>query len=171
MSQDVACTVCGADNNSEVERCSSCGARLELFEGSLTEEEAWARRHQQEGFEWKWVGISCAIFMVMQALALVALPIALPNYDPQGLPGIVITAGIWFIGSALIGMISPGRTFLEPTVGAILVIAPTMFWLERMDEIYQLSSGTYIAAGLLSIMIALFGAFFGEMIQNKKASA
>lgn len=165
-SNEVVCAVCGANNPANIARCRSCGAKLEaLGAGALTEEEERARELQQEGFEWKWVFVAFAIYMVLQAAILVGLRFVISSYDPQGLPGLLISAGVWFVGGIIVGAISPGKTFIEPAVGALLAVAPTIAYLMWIADVYKLSLLAYVIAGLLGVMMTLVGAFIGEKLQ------
>lgn len=163
---EIVCTICGAKNQAHAERCISCGARLDaLGARELTDEEEYERRHQQDTFEWKWVFMSFGIYMVLQAIVLIGLQRVIPTYDPQGLPGLLISAGVWFFGGILIGAISPGKTFMEPAVGALLAVAPTSWYLNHIADVFKLSPMAYVVGGLLGVMMTLFGAFLGEKIQ------
>ena len=161
----IVCGVCGASNDAGKSRCASCGARLDQFAEALTADELHDRRYQQDGFEWKWVFAAFVVYMVLQVVALVVLPMVINAYDPQGLPGMMISAGLWFVGGMIVGIISPGKTFFEPTVGAFLAIAPTILWLRHISDVSQLSLPAYIIAGIMGVMITLFGAFAGERLQ------
>jgi hypothetical protein len=166
--QDIICSVCGSKNPASAKRCASCGAKIEpLGEGLLTPEEQAAKRYQQEGFLWKWAFVTFAIDFVLAAIVLVALRFVLSSagYDPQGLPGIMIMVAIWFFGGTLVGVVSPGKTFLEPAVGALLAMLPTVGWLIYIDEVATLSFPAYLVSGLIGVMVALIGAFLGERVQ------
>lgn len=164
---EVVCPMCGFKNPANAARCASCGAKVEALSSSdLTEEELQARRHQQDGFEWKWVFVSFAIYMVMQAIVLAVLPLFIYQYDPQGAPGLLISAGVWFVGGIVVGFVSPGKTFLEPAVGALIAAIPTIAYLLSISEVQPLSLLAGIIGGLLGVMITLFGAFIGEKIQG-----
>ena len=64
------------------------------------------------------------------------------------------------------GFISPGKTFLEPAVGAALACVPTITYLRAITpEGFEASMLAYVVAGVLGIMVSLFGAFIGERIQ------
>ncbi|MEY4512312.1 MAG: hypothetical protein RLZZ450_4434 [Pseudomonadota bacterium] len=167
MADTVTCPMCGFENQAAAKRCVSCGAKIEAFgAGEYTEEEALARRFEQEDFEWKWAGIACAIYLGFQIVALVILPLIISSFDPQGLGGLGISVGIWFLGGMVIGFVSPGKTFLEPAVGAALASLPTIAYQRAITpEGFEPSMLAYIVAGLLGIMISLFGAFIGERIQ------
>ena len=136
-----------------------------LGAAELSAEEEHAKRHQQEGFEWKWVIVSFAIYFVLQAFFLGALPIVISNYDPQGLSGLMISAAVWFVGGIIVGFVSPGKIFIEPAVGALLAVVPTIAWIMYISDVFQLSVLAYVVSGLLGVMITLFGAFLGEKIQ------
>jgi DNA-directed RNA polymerase subunit RPC12/RpoP len=164
--KEIVCPMCGFKNPSTAARCASCGARVEaLGAADLTEEEEYEKRHQQDSFEWKWAFISFAVYLGLQLVFLVGLDIVIDALDFQGLPGMMVSAVIWFIGGIIVGFISPGKTFIEPAVGALLAVVPTILWLLSIDIIAQLSVLAYIIAGLLGVMVTLFGAFLGEKIQ------
>lgn len=167
MADTVTCPMCGFENQAAAKRCVSCGAKIEAFgAGDYTEEEALARRFEQEDFEWKWAGVACAIYLGLQTVALVILPLVISAFDPQGFAGLAISVGIWFVGGMVVGAVSPGKTFLEPAVGAALSALPTIAYQRFITpEGFDLPMLEYIVAGLLGIMISLFGAFIGERIQ------
>jgi drug/metabolite transporter (DMT)-like permease len=164
--EEIECHVCGAGNPKDSERCRSCGARLSELASELTEEELYARRHQPDGFEIRWVFISFGLFLVMAALALALLPLVIPMYDPQGFPGIVIAITLWFLGAAAINYFSPGKNFLEPPVGGLLAAIPTMVFLSSIADVYQLSVGAYVLGALMATMMALMGAFVGNLLRG-----
>ena len=163
---EIECHVCGALNAKGTERCHACGARLTELLAELTEEEAHARRHQPDAFELRWVAISFCLFLVMAALALGLLPLLIPPYDPQGFAGIVITIALWFVGAAAINYISRGKNFLEPPVGGLLAAIPTLAYLSSIADVYQLSLGAYVLGALMATMMALMGAFVGNLLKS-----
>jgi len=167
--EEIECHVCGAGNPRDSERCRSCGARLSEVASELTEEELYARRHQPDGFELRWVFISFGVFLVAAALALALLPMVVPVYDPQGFPGIVITIVLWFLGAAAINYFSPGKNFLEPPVGGLLAAIPTMVFLSSIADVYQLSVGAYVLGTLMATMMALMGAFVGNLTRGDQS--
>lgn len=164
----IVCTICGAKNEESSTRCASCGAKLEAL-GSLTAEEQAARAGQQTNFRWKWVGISVAIFGVLQAIAIGALPMAIEAYDPQGLAGLMISAAIWFVGGVVVGAISPGRTFIEPVVAALIVVVPTIIWINYISDVHAVSFLSMLVGGMLGVMVTILGSFLGEKIQMGKS--
>jgi hypothetical protein len=163
--EEIECHVCGSGNPKGSERCRSCGARLSELASELSKEELYARRHQPDGFEIRWVFISFGLFLVMAALALALLPLLIPMYDPQGFAGIVITIVLWFGGAAAINYLSPGKNFLEPPVGGLLAAIPTMVFLSSIADVYQLSVGAYVLGTLMATMMALMGAFVGNLLR------
>lgn len=164
-SEQIQCHVCGASNPKGAERCRACGARLSELASELTEEELHARRHQPDEFEVRWVFISFGLFVLAAALAVALLPLIIPTYDPQGFAGIVITIILWFVGAAAINYVSPGKNFLEPAVGGLLAAIPTMWFLSSIADVYQLSTGAYVLGALMATMMALMGAFVGNLLR------
>lgn len=170
----VICHVCGFKNAVDAERCVSCGAKLEELAASYSAEEESRRRNQQQGFAPKWAAAAFGVHLALQAIALVALPAVIDSYDPQGFAALMISVGVWFLGGILTGVLSPGKTFVEPAVGALLAVGPTVWWIieitpaapERLSGGFQLPMAAYLIGGLLGGMISLFGAFLGEKIQD-----
>jgi hypothetical protein len=167
MAETVTCSMCGFENPAAAKRCVSCGAKLEaLGAAEYTEEEKLARRFEQESFEWKWAGIACGVYLALQLVVLVMLPLVIKTFDPQGMAGLGISVAIWFVGGMIMGVVSPGKTFLEPAVGAALATLPTIAYQRAITpEGFEPSMLAYIVAGLLGVMISLFGAFLGERMQ------
>ncbi|MGE0784161.1 MAG: zinc finger Ran-binding domain-containing protein [Sandaracinaceae bacterium] len=172
----VVCHVCGFKNAPGADRCVSCGAKLEELSGEFSAEEEARRKNQQQGFDIKWAVISFAVYLALQAVVLALLPMLIDAYDPQGFSALMVSLGVWFIGGIIVGWLSPGRTFLEPAVGALIAVGPTVYWVimqtpsvpDDMDlgDGFQLTMPAYIIGGLLGGMISLFGAFLGEKIQD-----
>lgn len=164
------CAMCGFKNQEGASRCVSCGARLDLVLADSGETDAASRRFQQETFELKWAVISLLAFLAVQALVLFGLPSVLQKFDPIGIYGAVVSAAIWFVGGIAIGAISPGKTFVEPAVGALFAVTPTIIVLNMITpEGLGASLLAYIIVGLLGSMCSLFGAFIGEKISGAPA--
>ena len=161
----ISCAVCGASNPATSPRCASCGARLEELTRDLTEDEEAARRYQQETFEWKWVLIAFVLDMILGALVFAGLPLVISTYDPQGSVGLAIAGCVWFVGAVIVGRLSPGKTFLEPPVGALLAVLPTLAYLDSIADVHELPKLAYVVGGLLGILATLMGAFVGEKLQ------
>lgn len=170
MADTVTCAMCGFENQASAARCASCGAKLEaLGAGEYTDEELLARRFEQESFEWKWAGIACGVYLAFQFVTLVVAPHIFGSYDPQGLAGLGVSVVIWFFGGIVMGIISPGKTFLEPAVGAAIAAFPTIAYQHSITpEGFEPSMLAYIVAGLLGVMLSLVGAYVGERVQMGK---
>lgn len=175
----VVCHVCGFKNPADVERCVSCGAKLEALSGAYTDEESARKQDQQEGFALVWALGSFGVYLLLQGIVLVALPRFIDAYDPQGFSALLISVAVWFVGGVIVGFASPGRTFIEPAVGALVAVVPTVWWLvvttpgapEHLGGGFQLTMPAYVIGGLLGGMISLFGAFLGERLQDATRSS
>jgi hypothetical protein len=168
-SEAIECHVCGAENPRGTERCQACGARLSELASDLSAEELYARRHQPDEFELRWVAISFGVFLLVAAIVLGVLPMVISVYDPQGFPGIAITIVLWFVGAAAINYVSTGKNFLEPPVGGFLAAIPTMIYLSSIADVYRLSDGAYVLGTLMATMMALMGAFVGNLLHGDQA--
>ncbi len=164
--EEITCPMCGFKNPADQERCRSCGAKVEILAASYTAEEEYARRYQQEDFEWKWALIGAGLFTGLQLLALALLPLLIGSFDPQGLAGLLLSVPIFFLGGIALGIVSPGKTFVEPAVGAMLAAVPTLAIVSwRTPGGFQPTLLAYIVCAIMGVMTALFGAFVGERWQ------
>ncbi|MBN1652699.1 MAG: zinc ribbon domain-containing protein [Deltaproteobacteria bacterium] len=162
----ITCPMCGFKNPADAGRCRSCGAKVEEYSATYTKEEEDAKRYQQESFEWKWAFSSCGVYLAVQGLVLGILPLVITRFDPIGFGGLALSILVWFVGGAIVGLISPGKTFVEPAVGAILAVIPTVAFLAMITPSgFQPSLLTYIVGGVAGVMVALLGAFLGERVQ------
>ena len=165
---EIVCHVCGFKNAPSAERCVSCGAKVEVVAVDYTAEEVAAREDQQEGFSPMWVVIAFGIYVTLQAIVLVLLPLVISSYDPIGVAGLAISIVVWFFGGIVVGFVSPGKTFIEPAVGACLACVPTIAYnLFVTPDGFQPSVMEAMVMGVMGIMISLFGAFLGERIQGR----
>jgi hypothetical protein len=163
----IVCHVCGFKNDPNAQRCVSCGARLEAVQVEYTAEEEAARANQQEGFSLLWVIVAFVVYVTLQGVIIGLLPMVIPSYDPQGFPGLAISVAVWFVGGIAVGFVSPGKTFLEPAVGALVAAIPTIVYLKwSTPDGFEPSLVAYVVGGLMGIMISLFGAFLGEQAQR-----
>jgi hypothetical protein len=168
--REITCPMCGFKNPESVERCRSCGAKVEEIVSSYSSEEAQERRYQQDHFEWRWALMACGVYLAAQLVILVGLPFVISSFDPQGLPGLLISVAVWFVGGIVVGMVSPGKTFVEPAIGALMAVIPTVSYLAiTTPDGFQPTLLAYIVTALLGVMIALFGAFLGEKLQMGSA--
>jgi hypothetical protein len=72
---------------------------------------------------------------------------------------------VWFLGGLLVGMISPGRTFVEPAVASLLVAIPATFLLIQSQTVRTMPLFLYLIFAGIGILLALIGAYIGERIQ------
>jgi hypothetical protein len=163
---EITCPMCGFKNAADAARCRSCGAKVEAVSVSYTAEEEAARRYQQEAFEWRWVFTAFGVYVGLQTVILAVLPRVISTFDPQGMSGLLISVGVWFAGGIVVGLISPGKTFVEPAVGALLAALPTIAYLAMVTPAgFQPPMLAYIILSMLGVMLSLLGAFVGERVQ------
>lgn len=162
MAGAVVCPGCGRKIVGDLPRCPACGSsfdRLSLPDASRDPELAKLRTEQQ-GFSWKWVLVSLAVFVVVQVG-----PLALLRLD--GWVGVGLSVAVWFVGGLVVGFVSPGKTIFEPALAALGCAIPTMAWLHAVTPRGLGPTGlAYVAAGVVGVGLGLFGARLGETIQD-----
>lgn len=164
--EEIVCPMCGFRNSIEQERCVSCGAKVELFSPGALRDDVRARRYQQEDFEWKWALIGAALFSAVQSCVLGLLPALIDPFDPQGMAGLVLSVPTFLLGGVVLGALSPGKTFLEPAMGAFIAAWPTFGVVAaRTPEGFEPSMLAYIVFASMGVLCALFGALGGEWLQ------
>lgn len=164
--EEIVCPVCGFRNSIEQERCVSCGAKVELVSASALQDDHRTRRYQQDDFEWKWALIGAALFSAVQTSVLGLLPAIIDSFDPQGMAGLLLSVPTFLVGGLAIGVLSPGKTFLEPAMGACMAAAPTFGVVaSRTPEGFEPSVLAYIVFAGIGVLCALFGALAGEWLQ------
>lgn len=169
----IVCHVCGFKNAPDAARCVSCGAKIDAVNVDYTAEEEAARENQQEGFSVVWVMAAFGVYLMLQAVVLVLLPMVISSFDPfggssGGVAGLAISCVVWFFGGIVVGFISPGKTFLEPAAGAFLACIPTILYtVHQAPEGLAPSMLEAGVLGIMGIMISLFGAFLGERVQAR----
>jgi cation transport ATPase len=165
--EEITCPMCGFKNAADLERCHSCGARVEVLTASYSSDEEHARRYQQDTFEWKWALIAAVLFTALQMVVLGLLPMIVSTFDPQGIGGLLLSVPVFFVGGIVMGMISPGKTFVEPAVGAMLAAIPTLGLISARTPAgaFEPTLLAYVVCAAMGIMTALFGAFLGERAQ------
>src|SRR5690554_1390322 len=154
----LTCANCGAENKRTLERCEACGAKLDLF---LESDDT-----QVQSFQLRYGLIAFGIIAVLSAIAFYLLPMFVPVYDPQGLPGLMLFIVIAFVGSAITARFSPMRTYFEPAVGAALSAPFVLYYLVSMTDVKHFSEISLIASGCLAVMVTVLGAIFGEKLQG-----
>jgi hypothetical protein len=165
-SDSVPCPFCGARNPLPLssQRCLSCGAKLGPSMPPSRQEEI-ERRYRQHGFSGLWCAISIGIVAIMTGSLIVGLPMVVPIFDFEGSAGMMLAIPIWFVSGILVGLVSPGRTILEPSVATFLVAMPTAFLLFREQTVKTLPGFMYVLLSALGILFATIGAYLGERLQ------
>lgn len=161
------CPSCGVRNSPipANKRCVSCGAMMEALKTARSVELERERRFQQEGFSVVWFVIALVVQGVLTGALIVGLPMVVTALDFEGSNGMTMTIPVWFTGGLLLGMISPGKTFIEPVVASFLVAMPTVFYLEHGQTVRTMPVFMYVIMALIGVMFTLIGAYLGERIQ------
>ncbi len=161
------CQSCGFQKNPPGStRCASCGAKLEgLGKVARTREEELERRYQQEGVSVQWMFIALAVQGVLTAALVFGLPMVITAIDFEGGNGMTVCIPVWFVGGLLVGMISPGRTFIEPMVASFIVAIPSTFLLVQSQTVRTMPTFLYVIMAAIGILFTLIGAYIGERIQ------
>jgi len=162
----ITCPSCGFKNMPPLvkNRCISCGAKVDDARSQSREDEL-ERRYAQEGFSVAWFAISIVIMGVLTAAIVMGLPMVVPEFDFEGSAGMVVSIPVWFLGGMLVGLISPGKTFLEPVVAVFLVALPTAFLLFQSQTVKTMPTFMYVLMSALGVLFTLIGAYIGERIQ------
>ena len=165
----VTCPSCGfAKNPPGSVRCRSCGSKIEATPGGAkarSREEELERRYQQEGVSIQWLFIAIAVQGVLTAALVFGLPRIVTLLDFEGGNGMIVCVPVWFLGGLLVGMISPGRTFIEPMVASFVIAIPTTFLLIQSQTVRTMPTFLYVVMSAIGIMFTLIGAYIGERIQ------
>jgi hypothetical protein len=143
----------------------SCGAKIEDLKRTLSRQEELERRYQQEGFSVAWFGIAILIVGVLTAALVMGLPRVIPAFDFEGSAGMLVSIPVWCIAGVLVGLISPGKTFIEPVVATFLIAMPTAFLLFQSQTVKTMPAFMYVLMSALGVLFALIGAYVGERIQ------
>ncbi len=163
----VVCPSCGFDKNPPAaQRCASCGAKIEeIGKSKRTAQEELERRYQQEGVSIQWLFIAIAVQGVLTAALVFGLPRIVTLIDFEGGNGMIVCVPVWFLGGLLVGMISPGRTFIEPMVASFVVAIPTTFLLIQSQTVRTMPTFLYVIMSAIGVMFTLIGSYLGERIQ------
>ncbi len=163
----VTCPSCGAKNSPPPAngRCVSCGSSMEALKPIRSAADERARRYQQEGFSVAWMMIAILVQSVLTAALVVGLPMVVSALDFEGSNGMIVAIPVWFVGGMLLGMISPGKTFIEPVVAAFLVAIPTVFYLARYQTVRTMPLFMYVIMAAIGVLFTLIGSYIGERIQ------
>ena len=120
---------------------------------------------QQTGFSFLWWGIALLVLGILTAALVIGLPKVVSVLDFEGSNGMLVSIPVWFVGGLLIGMISPGRTFIEPVIAALAVAIPTVAFLASTQTVRTMPLFMYIIMAGVGVMFTLIGAYLGERIQ------
>jgi hypothetical protein len=163
----VACSSCGFDKNPPGSaRCGSCGAKIEgVGKAARGRDEDGEKRYSQEGLSLRWFFIAIAVQAVLTAALVFGLPKIVTMLDFEGGNGMIVCVPVWFLGGMLVGMISPGRTFIEPMFASFLVAIPTTFLLIQSQTVRTIPTFLYIVMSAIGVMFTLIGSYLGERIQ------
>lgn len=176
-SDTLECHVCGAKNPITASRCNSCGARLESLAVLSQEVDADSKRSSSQGFSPTWVMISSGLFLVLQMVLLLILPMLLPFYAPQGISGIMVAAVVFMTGGVVIGFVSPQKTYAEPAVAALIVSGFTTIFLmlttpsrpinKALGDGFEPTMVAYSMGAMMGVMMAILGTLLGESLQSQ----
>jgi hypothetical protein len=162
--KNIVCPACSFKNAGTATRCTSCGASLDSGPKSLSGK-AREKAMQQTGFSFLWWGIALVVLGVLTAALVLGLPMVVSALDFEGSNGMLVSIPVWFVGGLLIGMISPGRTFVEPVVAALFVAIPTVAYLASTQTVRTMPLFMYIIMAGVGVMFTLIGSYLGERIQ------
>ncbi len=138
---------------------------MDAFKVARSNDADRSRRYQQDGFSVLWMLIALVVQAVLTAALVVGLPMVVSAIDFEGSNGMIVCIPVWFVGGLLLGMISPGKTFIEPVVAAFLVAIPTVFYLQRGQTVRTMPLFMYVILSLIGVMFTLIGSYLGERIQ------
>ncbi|HLV68435.1 MAG TPA: hypothetical protein VKY73_21615 [Polyangiaceae bacterium] len=165
--EKVICSSCGFANTPPLvkNRCVSCGAKVEDLKRQPSQREELERRYRHERFSVVWFAISLAIMTVMTGALVLGLPVVIPLLDFEGSAGMLVSIPVWFLGGLLVGLISPGRTYIEPIAAVFLIAVPTAFLLYLNQTVKTMPGFMYVLMSVLGILFTSIGAHLGERIQ------
>jgi hypothetical protein len=109
--------------------------------------------------------VSIAIMTVTTAAFVMGLPMVVPALDFEGSAGMLVSIPVWFFGGMLIGLVSPGRTFVEPMIAVFLVAIPTALLLYSGQTVKTMPAFMYVLLSALGVLFTLIGAYVGERVQ------
>jgi hypothetical protein len=128
-------------------------------------------------FQWKWVGITIAAYVVLYVLPILvtggAFSRTVPGHTADILLGIWSFAGIIII-AAVVGYLSEGVTLWEPAVGAALLLTAALavvaVQIFRSPVGHKWTLWHVVAPMLVMVaivfLLSLLGAWFGEFAQR-----
>lgn len=162
----IVCPACGHKNSPVPEngRCVACGATMEPVKSQRPGDDP-RKRYRQDGFSPLWCVIALVVQAVLTAAIVVGLPMVISAFDFEGYYGMIVAIPVWFIGGLLLGMISPGKTFIEPVVASFLVAIPATFYLKNTETVRTMPLFMYLLLATIGVLFSLIGTYLGERIQ------
>jgi hypothetical protein len=161
----ITCLSCGFEKNPPGSvRCASCGAKLDDV-GKGKPLDAPKDRYQQDGVDLKWLGIATVVQAVLTGAVVFGLPAVVGALDFEGGSGMSMCVPVWFVGGVLVGLISPGRTFIEPVIASFLVAIPTTYLLVQSQTVRTMPGFLYVVMAGIGVLFTLIGAYAGERMQ------
>lgn len=163
----VTCSSCGYKNPPSPAggRCASCGAAFDRASLAPSRPSGEVAQYQQEGFSFVWMLIALGIQAILTAALVVGLPLVVPIFDFEGWHGMLVSIAVWFLGGLLTGLISPGKTFIEPLVATLLVAIPSVTYLVDSQTVRTMPTFMYVIMAALGVLFGMIGAYTGERIQ------
>ena len=163
----IVCPACGHKNSPVPEngRCVACGALMEPVKSQRPGAADPKRRYQQDGFSPLWTVIALVVQAVLTAAIVIGLPMVVSSLDFEGYYGMIVAIPVWFVGGLLLGMISPGKTFIEPVVASFLVAIPATFYLKNTETVRTMPLFMYLLLATVGVLFSLIGTYLGERIQ------
>ena len=170
----IVCVSCGFEKNpAGSDRCVSCGARLETAgrgDNRSQGDSSDGGDYQQEGFSITWLFIALAIQSILTGALIFALPRFVTTLDFEGGNGMTVCIPLWFVGGFLVGLISPGRVYIEPVVASFIVALPTTMWLVDSQTVRTLPTFLYMIMAVIGILFTLIGSYMGERMHSPASS-
>jgi len=162
----IVCPSCGATNSPIPAngRCVSCGSAMDALKTRDGDDER-DRRYRRDGFSVMWAGIALVVQAVLTAAIVIGLPMVVTALDFEGRYGMMVAVPVWFVGGVLLGMISPGKTFMEPVAATLVVAVPTVWQLVRSQTVRTLPLFMYVVLALIGVLFTMVGTYLGERIQ------
>ena len=117
--------------------------------------------------DWKWVGLGYCFFVVFHLLpAYTLLQFSFLGKVSNALRTLWLLVGLLVIG-VYIGYRSRGFTVVEPAISAVLYVATLFFKAEDFVgmRVSSRSFALMLIAGGVAFLLALIGAWIGEMLQ------
>src|SRR5690606_10925753 len=157
----VSCPSCGYKNQQPLarNRCVSYGVHIDEFVPTPGFGGVVGAHYQQRSFDLVWF-LTALVMMVMLNVAIdLVLPRVVPVLDCEGSAGMLVAIPVWFTGGLLVGLISPGRTFVEPVAAVFLVALPTAFLLHQGQTVKTMPAFMYVLFAALGVLFTLVGAY------------